>query len=1104
MEENSNNYISLQEATQYCNYSREYLSLRARQGKLKAVKIGRDWVTRKEWIEEYLKRVKENNNFRANGINIPFFGRIATNGSPANLALGFGNTREVERKSIAKFGSNHILSIVLSFFIGLILSFFLFYFLIYAAPPGSPYNPGETLAPDCAPGAPNCTVYPPVPVINYQATIGEDKLAGIPNTAGAIKLFSAGDNALYTTFTAIEQTANADYTLPVSLPDANKILQSTAAGVLTWVANAAGGAPVGEAYVTIGNTGNLSAERALTGTANRVSVTDGGGNSTVTLSAPQDIHTGASPTFAGMTVTGLTNQRIVFAGAGGVLSDTADLMWAIDQLYAYSSTVPPVNSIYRSSSTNTVASSYIAEHRTTGDMVDGFGSQYLSTIRDNSGIGYAIGTMGFIRAGTDDTGDFIIRPALAGGFAEKLRLTSAGNLTFSGSLGTSSSYISNAYITRLYLNSTAYLDGATAGWVNIYPANGVNILDASSPELRLTETSDANTRVLQLKVNNTATTVDIVSTFGATGAWPMRLMMVSTAALTIGTSAQVNLGTATTATAAGQLGLTRLYLNSAAYLDGATAGAANFVGNVGINETLPDDMLHIKGSTASNYLVNRIKLEQDYATWGTIAQFNAFRFIETVVTNPADGIPKAFNVGAGGVGIGTTPPIYNSTDALSVSGGNINLNSNKFYLNSTAYLDGATAGSIVGSTSLTAATGNEVGYNLAMAVNKATSGVYTGLGFNITETSAPGFPNYIYNFSVGGVERLSARFWTTPASTSSITQYLFARGANSLTAATVFATKTSGGVNTGGAIGHNGADNVTFISGDTSLTEDVVIDSNGKVGIGDTTPDTVLDVVGLTGSAAGPYLRYTTATGEIYYDSSSERYKENITPLADDFLKILEAQPKSFTDKATQQREIGYIAENFQELGLTNLLYYDGQGLPESIKYEKIPLYLVEVAKLQQQQIEEIKALLNSEGAAVTTDSSPTFLDKLKQDLAALGFIIENGIVRVKTLVVENLKVGSPEKPAGITIYDEETGQPYCIKMKGGQLMSTTGECSDQSTTNPTPEEPVVIPQPEPQPEPQPQPEPPAETPSQPEPVPEFTPQAQALEVPPEQQSAAE
>jgi len=61
-EQKSDNYISLQETTEYCEHSQEYLSLRARQGKLKAVKIGRNWVTKKEWLKEYLTGVEEHNN----------------------------------------------------------------------------------------------------------------------------------------------------------------------------------------------------------------------------------------------------------------------------------------------------------------------------------------------------------------------------------------------------------------------------------------------------------------------------------------------------------------------------------------------------------------------------------------------------------------------------------------------------------------------------------------------------------------------------------------------------------------------------------------------------------------------------------------------------------------------------------------------------------------------------------------------------------------------------------------------------------------------------------------------------------------------------------
>lgn len=65
MEDHNNNYqeyISLREAVKFCDYSQEYLSLRARQGRLKSVKLGRNWVTTKEWLADYASKVTEYNN----------------------------------------------------------------------------------------------------------------------------------------------------------------------------------------------------------------------------------------------------------------------------------------------------------------------------------------------------------------------------------------------------------------------------------------------------------------------------------------------------------------------------------------------------------------------------------------------------------------------------------------------------------------------------------------------------------------------------------------------------------------------------------------------------------------------------------------------------------------------------------------------------------------------------------------------------------------------------------------------------------------------------------------------------------------------------------
>jgi hypothetical protein len=60
VEEKTNvEYISLFEASKLCSYSEPYLRLRARQGKLKSIKLGKKWMTTDLWIKDYVKRTKE-------------------------------------------------------------------------------------------------------------------------------------------------------------------------------------------------------------------------------------------------------------------------------------------------------------------------------------------------------------------------------------------------------------------------------------------------------------------------------------------------------------------------------------------------------------------------------------------------------------------------------------------------------------------------------------------------------------------------------------------------------------------------------------------------------------------------------------------------------------------------------------------------------------------------------------------------------------------------------------------------------------------------------------------------------------------------------------
>ncbi|MCE9517468.1 hypothetical protein K8Q96_00500, partial [Candidatus Nomurabacteria bacterium] len=54
---------------------------------------------------------------------------------------------------------------------------------------------------------------------------------------------------------------------------------------------------------------------------------------------------------------------------------------------------------------------------------------------------------------------------------------------------------------------------------------------------------------------------------------------------------------------------------------------------------------------------------------------------------------------------------------------------------------------------------------------------------------------------------------------------------------------------------------------------------------------------------------------------------------------------------------------------------------------------------------------------------------------------VENSMAYIKGIVVETLKVGSPTKRTGITLYDEITGEPYCLSVANGTTKTTAGEC---------------------------------------------------------------
>jgi len=116
------------------------------------------------------------------------------------------------------------------------------------------------------------------------------------------------------------------------------------------------------------------------------------------------------------------------------------------------------------------------------------------------------------------------------------------------------------------------------------------------------------------------------------------------------------------------------------------------------------------------------------------------------------------------------------------------------------------------------------------------------------------------------------------------------------------------------------------------------------------------------------YALRIDSDGLLYRDSSSLRYKENILGLTDNFEAILGVEPKEYNFIGRSGKEIGFIAEDLDKIGLKNLVIYDNLGKPDSVKYDKIPMYLLEVVKQQQKQINGLllSSIINTGGGSVT------------------------------------------------------------------------------------------------------------------------------------------
>ena len=130
--------------------------------------------------------------------------------------------------------------------------------------------------------------------------------------------------------------------------------------------------------------------------------------------------------------------------------------------------------------------------------------------------------------------------------------------------------------------------------------------------------------------------------------------------------------------------------------------------------------------------------------------------------------------------------------------------------------------------------------------------------------------------------------------------------------------------------------------------------SSGELYVqGDTEVDgRFYNVYAYNNPVAGTYTQMLSS-GALGIVSSSRRFKENITDLDFNFSRVLDLRPREFDWNITSDKyhDVGFIAEEVDELGFDKIIDYDEQNRPYAIDYPIITVYLVGLAKEQNKQL---------------------------------------------------------------------------------------------------------------------------------------------------------
>jgi len=161
---------------------------------------------------------------------------------------------------------------------------------------------------------------------------------------------------------------------------------------------------------------------------------------------------------------------------------------------------------------------------------------------------------------------------------------------------------------------------------------------------------------------------------------------------------------------------------------------------------------------------------------------------------------------------------------------------------------------------------------------------------------------------------------------------------------------------------NSGAD--IYSGGSITANSNVVSNASATFGNGTSNPFYYLSSSGTLrslytyGKAVTGRAMQINSSGDFGTTASTLRKKHDVMPYSMDTSKLLQLKPKTFKYlpeiDEKQEQQYGFIAEEAEALGLEPLVLYNEEGQVDYFAYEKLPIFLLQLA---QEQDARIKAL---------------------------------------------------------------------------------------------------------------------------------------------------